>query len=92
MNFNSIKVRLKLVSIKYMDNSVLDFNSIKVRLKPIISGQDNSGTTFQFHKGTIKTPMVMLSISFSIRFQFHKGTIKTKKGMLHSDDNYISIP
>ena len=34
---------------------------------------------FQFHKGTIKTPLRRLHGKPVIIFQFHKGTIKTGK-------------
>ena len=33
--------------------------------------------TFQFHKGTIKTPLPQKKIYYVPQFQFHKGTIKT---------------
>ena len=32
---------------------------------------------FQFHKGTIKTCMIIVAIFVKFLFQFHKGTIKT---------------
>ena len=34
-----------------------DFNSIKVRLKRTLCRQWNQFIVFQFHKGTIKTPV-----------------------------------
>ena len=39
---------------------------------------------FQFHKGTIKT-IVMLSMKVLILmlFQFHKGTIKTRNSVIY---------
>ena len=56
LNFNSIKVRLKLDDAQKEIYSLLDFNSIKVRLKPDILGSLSSAIhKFQFHKGTIKT-------------------------------------
>ena len=57
---------------------MLYFNSIKVRLK-----QANKRkrflkmSTFQFHKGTIKTGMIVMLPLVNLKFQFHKGTIKT---------------
>ena len=55
-NFNSIKVRLKLTSDLQGQSGQINFNSIKVRLKP--TSLRKTGviyTSFQFHKGTIKT-------------------------------------
>ena len=55
MNFNSIKVRLKLSTDPALTVHIINFNSIKVRLKlccPCCSLNDKQ---FQFHKGTIKT-------------------------------------
>ena len=34
-------------------------------------------TTFQFHKGTIKTLVLYFMLYDILTFQFHKGTIKT---------------
>ena len=57
--------------------SVHDFNSIKVRLKPLLSVHIITESSFQFHKGTIKTWVFLLTCLSVPRFQFHKGTIKT---------------
>ena len=57
----------------------LNFNSIKVRLELICSDLfSHSYTSFQFHKGTIRTIMTSLASSMNSIFQFHKGTIRTK--------------
>ena len=37
----------------------------------------SSPITFQFHKGTIKTTLLLSTFCLPIKFQFHKGTIKT---------------
>ena len=54
-NFNSIKVRLKLVSGGRFPSQKSDFNSIKVRLKHLLNVTHKGRPLFQFHKGTIKT-------------------------------------
>ena len=54
-----------------------NFNSIKVRLKPEIKEKATTASTFQFHKGTIKTNNSHIYWRFFSEFQFHKGTIKT---------------
>ena len=54
-SFNSIKVRLRLISYCGFCPSGTCFNSIKVRLR-LKQGSSTSPTIkFQFHKGTIKT-------------------------------------
>ena len=56
LNFNSIKVRLKQMTLPIFFAKINDFNSIKVRLKlPPLQPLLNLATQFQFHKGTIKT-------------------------------------
>ena len=77
-NFNSIKVRLKLVIMPVMVLvCICYFNSIKVRLKQNLAAGAAAGSAFQFHKGTIKTKFYGFIYHVSIGFQFHKGTIKT---------------
>ena len=57
------------------------FNSIKVQLRPIRHiAATGIATTFQFHKGTIKTLTVPQTGVGCSAFQFHKGTIKTAVG------------
>ena len=53
--FNSIKVRLELCNIKHYLKPFSNFNSIKVRLELKPSFSSGSGSSFQFHKGTIRT-------------------------------------
>ena len=53
--FNSIKVRLKHGNRYLASRYDRDFNSIKVRLKPVYSIYNFRCSSFQFHKGTIKT-------------------------------------
>ena len=55
INFNSIKVRLKLIKYAIEHFDELNFNSIKVRLKLHDSAIYFRLKRFQFHKGTIKT-------------------------------------
>ena len=53
------------------------FNSIKVQLKQQLGGYYGALTSFQFHKGTIKTIVSVDTTIVKHKFQFHKGTIKT---------------
>ena len=57
---------------------ILNFNSIKVQLKPYQQHKGLIDKLFQFHKGTIKTPVDAFQ-HVRIKFQFHKGTIKTNQ-------------
>ena len=77
INFNSIKVRLKLCPLVVSLRLILNFNSIKVRLKRTHKHQSGCMSRFQFHKGTIKTRILNPVVSVAFEFQFHKGTIKT---------------
>ena len=58
-HFNSIKVRLKRRWWCSLSPSQFDFNSIKVRLKQRKVCYIPMITTFQFHKGTIKTGILV---------------------------------
>ena len=61
-DFNSIKVRLKLVQQLISLQHLMHFNSIKVRLK--LYRKHLIGVVlcvFQFHKGTIKTKKLIES-------------------------------
>ena len=61
VDFNSIKVRLELT---YDDDHLplfSYFNSIKVRLERTPSNALKAAPVFQFHKGTIRT-IVLLSL------------------------------
>ncbi len=50
-------------------------------------------TSFQFHKGTIRTPHCPKDYSLLPRFQFHKGTIRTYVGTIeYCKMAPISIP
>ena len=70
-----------------------DFNSIKVRLKlRRLAWQVPQIVLFQFHKGTIKTNVIIFRYYLSILFQFHKGTIKTHGRQDSLYINLISIP
>ena len=75
--FNSIKVQLELPSLRQKKSRMINFNSIKVQLEHLdCSDTPSSPPSFQFHKGTIRTPYCMFLITSSL-FQFHKGTIRT---------------
>ena len=73
-NFNSIKVRLeqqKGFPMKYFYNN---FNSIKVRLELPNLLLLRRLSRFQFHKGTIRTPMPLVSQNL----QAHFNSIKVR--------------
>ena len=53
------------------------FNSIKVQLEPYAQACSGEEDRFQFHKGTIRTGLLVMTNIFSLVFQFHKGTIRT---------------
>ena len=54
------------------------FNSIKVRLElRIHSGNTSKDSTFQFHKGAIRTDNEDKPTTLMLEFQFHKGAIRT---------------
>ncbi len=61
-NFNSIKVRLKLILVSSIVRMLLNFNSIKVRLKLEHFSNGYRLGLFQFHKGTIKTLLALFAI------------------------------
>ena len=73
---------------------MLDFNSIKVRLELIARSILNlRESSFQFHKGAIRTKYFgRWQVSFH-SFQFHKGAIRTtgKCNTETSFDNFNSI-
>ena len=54
-DFNSIKVRLELTVLCIILHIFRYFNSIKVRLEPASFSAPQAVSTFQFHKGTIRT-------------------------------------
>ena len=49
-------------------------------------------TSFQFHKGTIRTNKTSGKITAVAKFQFHKGTIRTTEKSPTLSANSISIP
>ena len=55
MNFNSIKVRLEHNSLIFSTCRFLNFNSIKVRLELLHKEGRQLKSSFQFHKGAIRT-------------------------------------
>ena len=57
LNFNSIKVQLRLKPADDQHFEDQDFNSIKVQLRPEENKGPDGEFIFQFHKGTIKTAL-----------------------------------
>ena len=49
-------------------------------------------STFQFHKGTIRTVVSLSQNEDVYTFQFHKGTIRTFNERMVDKMNDISIP
>ena len=77
VNFNSIKVRLKLSCAVLILSRISYFNSIKVRLKPSTNSHSLAFTSgFQFHKGTIKTILILLLRSKLTYFNSIKVRLK----------------
>ena len=56
---------------------LLHFNSIKVRLERHALIGAGANIVFQFHKGTIRTRLMISWVATCTQFQFHKGTIRT---------------
>ena len=61
---------------------MINFNSIKVRLKLDINPQVNQNLIFQFHKGTIKT-LLMLFLSLRIN-NFNSIKVRLKLACVSS--------
>ena len=59
--------------------TIQNFNSIKVRLEQTTVLTPVVISSFQFHKGTIRTAVNRLMYDNVFRFQFHKGTIRTAR-------------
>ena len=57
--FNSIKVRLELSILVLIMFFLYDFNSIKVRLEQEEFSRKFAALLFQFHKGTIRTQILI---------------------------------
>ena len=67
-----------MLSLTFQGLIALNFNSIKVRLKLLDRLRAYfKRLLFQFHKGTIKTRILIIFLLLAQKFQFHKGTIKT---------------
>ena len=94
-HFNSIKVQLERGAVVLIFLYLNNFNSIKVQLEPASGSGSLSGSTFQFHKGTIRTSGSQASYYSQMSFQFHKGTIRTRypgSGCTHHlDFNSIKV-
>ena len=77
-NFNSTMVRLKERCVACFKVRGFYFNSTMVRLKaPKNRVHRRFFVKFQFHYGTIKSQMCILSPCYLNQFQFHYGTIKS---------------
>ena len=74
-----------------MISSILcSFNSIKVQLEHL--RVDTVFELFQFHKGSIRTVLI-LAVMIGLRlFQFHKGSIRTMKKKRKLFLSVVSIP
>ena len=70
----------------------VNFNSIKVRLEQSKVLFPIDPSTFQFHKGTIRTINPYFALGNINSFQFHKGTIRTHPDGLDDFTTQISIP
>ena len=56
--------------------NVANFNSIKVQLKPELYEVGHGGCEFQFHKGTIKTLLIILTSIQIVNFNSIKVQLK----------------
>ena len=79
-----------------MQSAQSNFNSIKVQLEHIpVEVFSKIKKLFQFHKGTIRTDMILERLIVLASFQFHKGTIRTYKGVkldkMFKDFNSIKV-
>ena len=77
LNFNSIKVRLKLPIHRGFAGDFANFNSIKVRLKLDYPAEL---VVLALHFNSIKVRLKLAAksiLAHRLAFQFHKGTIKT---------------
>ena len=96
INFNSIKVRLKLNSSSVIPSNLSNFNSIKVRLKQESYYWLSRKSRFQFHKGTIKTPCFADGVIAPIR-NFNSIKVRLKQEFLvayqeeNTDFNSIKV-
>ena len=82
-HFNSIKVRLKLLSSQRISSFDKYFNSIKVRLKLQTLSRWCAVVLFQFHKGTIKTGGVWYVLVCSWNFNSIKVRLKLYSTAYH---------
>ena len=91
-NFNSIKVQLEPDAIVIQHGGYRHFNSIKVQLELSEQKSYHSNRLFQFHKGTIRT---LILISLFLKFQDF-NSIKVQLEHKICNDYYrnekISIP
>ena len=92
-HFNSIKVQLEHRKLQCNSEGLQNFNSIKVQLELAICLLCETFTSFQFHKGTIRTEKPGSEPEARIKFQFHKGTIRTLDAYgVENPYSIISIP
>ena len=77
VTFNSTMVRLKVPEPLTFNAVSTPFNSTMVRLKDEEELHVNRPLRFQFHYGTIKSPVRVSVCVPRCLFQFHYGTIKS---------------
>ena len=77
-DFNSIKVRLELVSVSPTMLCSVNFNSIKVRLELPVAKQMMTYPRFQFHKGAIRTFSAVAVIAFILHFNSIKVRLELR--------------
>ena len=69
-----------------------NFNSIKVRLKPEIKEKATTASTFQFHKGTIKTRETSCHLfSFLLNFNSIKVRLKPVKSKAYTPEDSMGL-
>ena len=93
VNFNSIKVRLERTQKATVEIQLTNFNSIKVRLELAVLGNVGHVSTFQFHKGTIRTLFEDWDTADTKHFNSIKVRLELDTALFeHSRQSQISIP
>ena len=87
LDFNSIKVRLERLNIRFCLSPKWNFNSIKVRLEPFFAERVfDSVVYFNSIKVRLEQSSLRDATLVVALFQFHKGTIRTLCGCAHQSD------
>ena len=85
-NFNSIKVQLRPARFNLsLVNSWWHFNSIKVQLRHDDTRTPLAYSKFQFHKGTIKTFIILYKLIPILHFNSIKVQLRHMSGTLSPD-------